>query len=150
MPYSFKAPTLTSMAKYISLMTRLFLLLAALALAASASGQDTLNARITITSQCNTQQALFGPQAEHNVTVICQPGMTPYQTESLSLNDSDTNADTNSDSEHDKTTGAQTPGQQAQSQGSSAAFNKPSSKKVLSPPLPGASTFASKVVFVIF
>lgn len=143
MPYPFKAPKHHKMTTHIPLLARLFLLLAALALATSASGQNMFNARITITSQCNTQQALFGPQADHNVTVICQPGMTPYQTASFNLNDAD------ADSDRDKTIGG-TAGQQDQSQSSGTAASRLSSKKILSPPLPSASTFASKVVFVVF
>ena len=130
------------MTKQMPLLAKLFLLLATLLLAASASGQNTFNARITSTSQCNTQQALFGPQADHAVTVICQPGMTPYQTESVDLDD-----DTGTD--QDKATG-NAPAQQGPSPSGAAAFNKLSSKKVLSPPLPSSSTFASKVIFVVF
>lgn len=141
MPYAFKAPKHHRMTTHIPLPARLFLLLAALALAASASGQNTFNARITITSQCNTQQALFGPQADHNVTVICQPGMTPYQKEFFDLDDTDP--------DQDKATG-NAPLQQGPGPSGTAAFSKPSSKKVLSPPLPSASIFASKVVFVVF
>lgn len=67
--------------------------------------------------------------------------MTPYQTESVDLDDTDT--------DQDKTTG-NAPEQQGQSPSGAAALNKLSSKKVLSPPLPSASTFASKVIFVVF
>lgn len=148
MLYALRVPTHNVMTKQIHLLARLLLLLSTLALNVPASGQNTFNARITVTSQCNTQQALFGPQALQNVTVICQPGMTPYQTESFSLSGSST--DTNTDSDRDKTTDKGQPsGQQAQSQGGSATPT-PSSKKVLSPPLPSASTFASKVIFVVF
>lgn len=139
------------MTKHIHLPATLLLLLATLLLSPSASGQGTLNARITIVSQCNTQQALFGPQAEHNVTVICQPGMTPYQTQSFSLNGGNTDTNADADSDQDKASGeGQASGRQTQTQGNGTAFNKLSSTKTLSPPLPSASAFASKVVFVVF
>lgn len=122
---------------------KLILLLLALAAATSASGQSTFSARITITSQCNTQQALFGPQAEPDITVICQPGMTPFLAQSIDLNDED------ADPDHDKTA-VSSAGEQDQSPSSGTAASRLSSKKILSPPLPSASTFASKVVFVVF
>jgi len=117
-------------------------LMAALALAApsrAAEQHGTFRARITITSQCDTQKALFGPQAERNVTVICEPGITPYQTQSIDLGDND---------ETKKVQGGAAPESAGQNAGA-ASFN-PSTKKELSPPLPSAATFASKLIFVVF
>lgn len=119
------------MIRHMPSLARLFLLLLTLALATSASGQNTFKTRITVTSQCSAQHALFGPRAQHYVTVICQPGMTPYQMESFILNS------LSNDSESDKT------------EGNAIAFDKPSSKKILSPPL-STPTSAAKVVFVVF
>lgn len=118
-------------------------LLAALVLAApsgAAEQHGTFRARITVTSQCNTQQALFGPQAQRDVTVICEPGFTPYQKQSIDLGGDDDTAK--------ETPGAAAPESAGQAAGA-ASFN-PSIKKELSPPLPSAATFASKLIFVIF
>jgi len=117
-------------------------LLAALALAApsrAAEQHGTFRARITVTSQCDTQKALFGPQAQRNVTVICEPGITPYQTQSIDLG---------GDDEAKKALGGAVPESAGQATGG-ASFN-PSIKKELSPPLPSAATFASKLIFVVF
>jgi hypothetical protein len=118
------------------------LLLPALALAAPAGAakqQGTFTARITVTSQCDTQQALFGPQAQRNVTVICQPGFTPYQTQSIDLGDNDSKKAAQGSSVSEPV------GQNA----GGPSFN-PSATKELSPPLPSAATFASKLIFVVF
>lgn len=123
-------------------LTRPFLLLFILALATSANGQNSFNARITITSQCDTQQALFGPQAQHNVTVICQPGTTPYKTKLYSVDNVETDAD-------DDQTAGDAQEQQDHGDDNSVAFN-PSSQKIVSQPLLNAATFVSKVVFIVF
>jgi len=122
------------------------LLLPALALAAPADAakeQGSFTARITITSQCDTQQALFGPQAQRNVTVICQPGITPYHTQSIDLGSSDPDSDSEKAAQ-----GSAVSDPAGQSAGGSS-FN-PLTKKELSPPLPSAATFASKLIFVVF
>ncbi len=121
------------------------LLLPALALAAlaapadAAKEQGTFTARITVTSQCDTQQALFGPQAQRNVTVICQPGITPYHTQSIDLGSSDP----------EQTAQGSVASQSAGQNAVGASFN-PSTTKELSPPLPNAATFVSKLIFVVF
>lgn len=126
------------------LLAMLPLLLVCLPLATSANSLGTFNARITITSQCATQGPLFGPQAINSAPVVCQPGTTPFQTESFYL-DSDGNLRKKDGA------GAGT-AQQNENQGSGVGVGTPapSAQSVLSPPLPSASTFASKVLYVIF
>jgi len=114
--------------------------------AESARSMGTFQASITIVSACSTQQALFGPQAQNNtgdVTVICQPGMTPFLTQSVSLSNTDADASTGQGDAAAGTGGA------TGAQGA-APFDLISKNEVLSPPLPSASTFASKVIYVMF
>lgn len=118
--------------------------------AATASSQGTLQAKITIVTTCSTQQALFGAQAQNsNVTVICQPGMTPYLTQSIDLSSTDSGGGGTGHSAAGGSTGATgTPAGQTRGMG---VFNVVSKTEALSPPLPNASsTFASKVIYVMF
>jgi hypothetical protein len=122
--------------------------------AESARGTGSLQARITIVSACSTQQALFGSQAQGSsqVTVICQPGMTPFLTQSVSLNNTESGAGSNaSTSQSGGAAGgagnAEGPGA---AHGPGVPFDLVSKNEVLSPPLPSASTFASKVIYVMF
>jgi hypothetical protein len=116
----------------------------------SASSMGTFPARITIVSACSTQQALFGPQAQNTsgqVTVICQPGMTPFLTQSVDLGGADTGSNTSSGNQGGSIVGVEAAGA---SGGGGVAFDLVSKNEVLSPPLPSASTFASKVIYVMF
>lgn len=127
----------------------LFLPLVAMSqLAAAAGSKGSFEARITIVSECSTQQALFGPQAQNNVTVICQPSMTPFQTQSIDLDDADSDAGPTQSGSSSGAGGTGGLRYQAQGQGT-AAFSF-STKNELSPPLPSAATFASKVIYVVF
>jgi len=113
--------------------------------AESARSVGSLQATITIVSACSAQQALFGSQpqgtTDNQVTVICQPGMTPYLTQSVDLG---TGSGLSSASQGGTSTGA------ASTPAAGPAFDLVSKNEVLSPPLPSASTFASKVIYVMF
>ncbi|CAM5219430.1 hypothetical protein CDEF62S_05534 [Castellaniella defragrans] len=62
-----------------------FLLLMATALPQPARAdvhraRGTLGVQLTIISQCTTQYTLFGPAAISPISVICEPGATPFTT----------------------------------------------------------------------
>jgi len=136
----------------------LFLQLLGLSQAAEmpAHSVGTFQASITIVSACTAQQALFGQQAQNGnskVTVICQPGMTPFLTQSVSLNSTGTDADAGADAAAGQSGSAGAVGGAkgaGQTHGAGVPFDLVSKNEVLSPPLPSASTFASKVIYVMF
>ncbi|MBV6306006.1 hypothetical protein KVP10_14010 [Candidimonas humi] len=106
-------------------------------------------ASITIVAACSAQQAMFGSQSQgsgQQVTVICQPGMTPFLTQSIDLGagSGGSGSSPSSASQGGTSTGA------ASTPAAGPAFDLVSKNEVLSPPLPSASTFASKVIYVMF
>ncbi|MER1968367.1 hypothetical protein [Castellaniella sp. GW247-6E4] len=110
--------------------------LAGLALAASAFANPSFEARITIQSQCSIQP-LFGKTAVQT-TVVCQPGVTPYQSLAILLDGDEGQAPFATD--------AQAPG--TLDPATLAPF-QPRQAKAISPPFSNV-TAQSKLLYVIF